>query len=224
MARIVKTHDDRRQEILEVAQSLFYAHGYEGTSIQHIIDKIGIAKGTFYHYFSSKTDLLDALIDHLVNSTLDQVEPVLDDPDLDALQKLHHFFMRLESWKLENKEFLLDILRAWYSDDNIVFRTRLEQAQMQNFAEKFAQIIEQGNQEGIFSTQHPLEIAQIILAIMQDFSHRLLDVILNPGSSAANFPTILQQVVIYQTAMEQLLGARPTSINIFNPERLKQWL
>lgn len=223
MARIVKAHDERRQEILDVALGLFYAHGYETTSIQHIIDQIGIAKGTFYHYFSSKTDLLDSLIDHLITTTLERVEPVLDDPNLDALQKLHQFFLSLESWKLENKEFLIDILRAWYSDDNTIFRTRLEKAQMQNFAFKFAIIIEQGCQEGLFAVTHPQEISQIILAIMQDFSHKLLDSILNPQKNYAQPPEISQLVQIYQQSIEKLLGAKPGSIHIFNPDRLKQW-
>lgn len=223
MARIVKAHAERQQEILDVALSLFYTHGYETTSIQHIIDQIGIAKGTFYHYFSSKTDLLDALIDHLISSTLEQVEPVLDDPNLDALQKLHQFFLSLESWKLENKDFLIDILRAWYSDNNIIFRTRLEKAQMQNLAVKFARIIEQGCQEGLFSATHPHEMSQIILAIMQDFSHKLLDSILQPHKNDVQPPEISQLVRIYQQSIEKLLGAEPGSIHIFNPDRLKQW-
>ena len=119
---------------------------------------------------------------------------------------------------------MLDVLRAWYSDDNIVFRTRLERAQLHNFAEKFSLIIEQGNQEGLFSAQHPLAIAQIILAIMQDVSHRLLDVIVNPNSPTDHLSNIFLQINIYQASIEQLLGAPSGSINIFNTERLKQWL
>mgnify|MGYP001210726055 CR=1 FL=1 len=124
MSRSVKLYDERRQEILETAQRLFYSHGYEATSIQSIIDQVGIAKGTFYHYFSSKTHLLDELVNYLVSTTIQQIEPLIYQPDLNALDKLHQFFFSLESWKLENKEFLLNILRAWYSDENIVFRTR----------------------------------------------------------------------------------------------------
>jgi AcrR family transcriptional regulator len=223
MARIVKAHSERQQEILNVAQQLFYTKGYETTSVQDIIDQVGIAKGTFYHYFPSKTHLLDVLVEQLVCNTLQQLEPILNDPQLNALDKLHQFFFNVESWKLENKSFLLDILRAWHSDENIILRTRLERAQLQNFAATFALIIEQGCQEGVFSTSHPLELAHIILAIMQDFSHRFLDLILNPSNLKAQLPNIVQQANIYQQAIEQLLGASPGSIHIFNPERLKQW-
>ena len=54
MARTVKEPDVRRNEILDVAQQFFYTKGYEQTSVHDIIDQIGIAKGTFYHYFGSK--------------------------------------------------------------------------------------------------------------------------------------------------------------------------
>ena len=54
-------HDKRKNEIFDCAGELFYTEGYEKTSIQQIIDKLGIAKGTFYHYFSSKFDLLNQL-------------------------------------------------------------------------------------------------------------------------------------------------------------------
>jgi AcrR family transcriptional regulator len=47
----------RRTEILDVAQSLFYRKGYEPTSVQDIITEIGIAKGTFYHYFSAPSKI-----------------------------------------------------------------------------------------------------------------------------------------------------------------------
>ena len=223
MSRSVKLYDERRQEILETAQRLFYSQGYEATSIQSIIDQVGIAKGTFYHYFSSKTHLLDELVNYLVSSTMQPIEPLIYQPDLNALEKLHQFFFSLESWKLENKEFLLNILRAWYSDDNIVFRTRLERTQLNSFSKKFALIIEQGCQEGLFKTDNPPALAHIILAIMQDFSHRLLDALLLPEFSDKSPFDIDQHVDTCQRAIEQLLGATAGSIHILNPERLKQW-
>ena len=62
MARGVKEAERRRNEILDAAQHLFYSKGYDEPSIQEIIDAVGIAKGTFYHHFESKQELLDHLI------------------------------------------------------------------------------------------------------------------------------------------------------------------
>ncbi|OYT42848.1 hypothetical protein B6U90_07700 [Thermoplasmatales archaeon ex4484_6] len=62
----IKKHEERRTEIIETAVELFAQHGYDETSVNMIIDRIGIAKGTFYHYFSSKDELLEEIVDLMV--------------------------------------------------------------------------------------------------------------------------------------------------------------
>ena len=54
MARIVKEADERRNEILDAAETLFTEKGYSKTTIIDILNQVGIAKGTFYYYFKSK--------------------------------------------------------------------------------------------------------------------------------------------------------------------------
>ncbi len=63
MARIVKAHAARRNEILDVAQRLIYTKGYEQMTIQDILSDLQISKGAFYHYFDSKQALLEAIIE-----------------------------------------------------------------------------------------------------------------------------------------------------------------
>lgn len=53
--------------ILDVAQRLFIEKGYDNTTIQDIIDELGgLTKGAIYHHFSSKQDILDAVIERLL--------------------------------------------------------------------------------------------------------------------------------------------------------------
>ncbi|PLT31282.1 TetR/AcrR family transcriptional regulator [Peribacillus deserti] len=56
---------DRKQHVIKMAHQLFIEKGYQATSIQDILDHSGISKGTFYNYFSSKTELLIALFKSL---------------------------------------------------------------------------------------------------------------------------------------------------------------
>jgi AcrR family transcriptional regulator len=53
--------DLRRAAIVDSAGDLFIRHGVERTTVDEIVEGAGVAKGTFYHYFRSKTDLLEAL-------------------------------------------------------------------------------------------------------------------------------------------------------------------
>lgn len=57
MARIVKEADERRNEILDAAETLFTEKGYSKTTIIDILNQVGIAKGTFY-YLINNSDYL----------------------------------------------------------------------------------------------------------------------------------------------------------------------
>jgi AcrR family transcriptional regulator len=63
--RIVKEAKERKNEILDAAEELFAAKGYEETSTGDILDRVGIARGTLYYHFKSKEDILDALIERI---------------------------------------------------------------------------------------------------------------------------------------------------------------
>ena len=53
--------EEKRLEMLAVAERLFCVKGYDATSIQDILDVLHVSKGGFYHYFASKEALLESL-------------------------------------------------------------------------------------------------------------------------------------------------------------------
>ena len=55
-------HFDTRARILDAALELFSEHGFEGTTLQQIADRLGFTKAALYYHFRSKDDLLQALI------------------------------------------------------------------------------------------------------------------------------------------------------------------
>ena len=57
----IKKGAELRQKIIDTAWGLFYENGYENTTVNDIIRKVGTSKGGFYYYFKSKEDLLNSL-------------------------------------------------------------------------------------------------------------------------------------------------------------------
>ena len=58
------THHDiaeRREEFLQTAETLFCKNGYEQTGVQEILDVLHASKGSFYHHFESKLQVLTEL-------------------------------------------------------------------------------------------------------------------------------------------------------------------
>ncbi len=54
---------NRKKMVAEQALALFVENGVANTSIQHIIQRSGISKGTFYNYFSSKTECIEEILE-----------------------------------------------------------------------------------------------------------------------------------------------------------------
>ena len=49
------------EKILEVSLALFNEKGYEKTTIQDIVNALGMSKGAIYHHFKSKDEIIEAL-------------------------------------------------------------------------------------------------------------------------------------------------------------------
>ncbi len=52
-----------RADIVQCARKLFYEQGYDGTSFSHIVDATGLFRGNIYHYFKTKDELLEAVVE-----------------------------------------------------------------------------------------------------------------------------------------------------------------
>jgi AcrR family transcriptional regulator len=72
-----------RDEIIEAAKALFYRRGYAQTSFSDIVSHTGIQRGNIYHYFKTKDDILDAVIEQRTReyrTTLSAWDKALPDP------------------------------------------------------------------------------------------------------------------------------------------------
>ena len=66
---------ERREAILEAATSLFATHGYDGASLDAIIERSQTSKGTLYHYFQSKEELYSCVLERMLEQIWEQAYP-----------------------------------------------------------------------------------------------------------------------------------------------------
>ena len=66
-----------RARILETAANLFYLHGIANVGINEVIEKSGVARMSLYHHFSSKDDLILAVLDHISAQRIQAIEDTL---------------------------------------------------------------------------------------------------------------------------------------------------
>jgi len=223
MTRIIKKYDERKIEFLDTAQQLFFTQGYDQTSVDAIIKKMGLSKGTFYYYFKSKEDLLDALIERMSENILKEVKKIIEKDDLSAISKLNNAYAVTGSIKLENIELVKLLLKVLYSDRNLFFRYKMFINSLEILAPEFSKIIKQGIKEKVFNTPYPEEAARLIFEIGYIFSEKLPQLILDLDKSPEKLNKTEKEYRIYENAMERIIGAEEGTIHIVNQNVLKKF-
>lgn len=223
MGRVVKDAEVRRKEILDTAQYLYYSKGYEQTTIQDIIDEVGIAKGTFYHHFDSKQGLLYALIDRILDQIIQSLEPMINDDQLSALEKFNRFISDSTEMKFENQDVLKTFMQVYYQEDNAIMRERTQMESIRQVAPLLAQIIHQGVAEGIFVTTYPDICAEIILQISQNMSHKVIHLFLMDSEDMVIIESVNCTISAHEEAIARVLGAPPDLINVADIEIYRRW-
>lgn len=88
MARTRLPAKARREQIINVAASLFESEGYQTTSMEQIADKVGIAKASLYYYFDSKEQLLVDLHEEMMFNLLARQAARTQETELSSEQTL----------------------------------------------------------------------------------------------------------------------------------------
>ena len=199
MIKIIMDHDERVKDIIDKTEKLFMKKGYENTSVADIIKKVGIAKGTFYHYFQSKDELLDAIVDRMLQDIWDRVDVIVAQDNLNALDKFFGFFGVFRTISKGREKLIEDI----HKEENAHIHLKLEKKMYPVITPKFEKIIRQGIDEGVFDTDYPAEAALIImvsistLTPVQEHSH-------NMKKGVGD----IQQLNMFFDLIERILGAK----------------
>lgn len=162
MVRIVKKSAERKADILKAARYLFQTKKYDKTTMQDVMETLGIAKGTIYHYFKSKEALLEAVIEDIVDQHIKHIQSILKQAKGNALTKMQ-ILAEKGNISTDNPEFLEEL----HQRGNEAMHIRILAATLIKLFPLYAALIEQGCKEGIFQTDSPLESAELLLSGMQ---------------------------------------------------------
>jgi AcrR family transcriptional regulator len=199
--RIVKDPEIRQTEILKAAEELFKNRGYVNTTVEAIIQEAGIAKGTFYYYFKSKEDILDALVHEMVNQLCEEYRKIAADSEMSAMDKMREM-LRGQS-KLSEKEN--GLTESLHRPENRELHERINIEIILRVAPILAQVVEQGKNESVFNVENPLQTIQFLLAGSQ--------FLLESGLFKWNEEEQVRQALSLQAIIERSLGAAPGSFS-----------
>lgn len=155
-----KKHKNRKEDIINVARQLFIVKGYNKTTINEIIQEMDIAKGTFYHYFKSKEEVLDCIVEEQIENLTRKAAEVKSMDSLTLPEKLIGIIksQRLES--VEEQQIFDEIQKP----ENALMYQKFRNKLIQTISPELAEIVIEGNRQGVFAAEYPLEYMEILLS------------------------------------------------------------
>ena len=150
-----KYPEETRKKILDVAEKLFLEKGYDGTSIQDIVDGLGnMTKGVIYHHFKSKFAILETIMDEA------DEQPVLEQlRGRNGLEKLQNILK--DSFKSYRRQSIGYAVAVALRSPRILGEQYLQV--FQELVPEMKKIVDEGVMDGSIQTEYPEEITELLM-------------------------------------------------------------
>lgn len=157
--RIVKEAEERKEEILDAAEKLFAAKGFDNTSTGDILDAVGIARGTLYYHFRSKEEILDGVIQRMTDKLVEDAGAIVRKKELPVLERLTKAIMALN---VETK-IGHEIMEQVHRPQNALMHQKMQATLLAGILPILTELIEEGNQQGVFHTRYPESVVEMTI-------------------------------------------------------------
>ena len=192
----MKKGEKRKQELLKIAYDMFLSQGYENTSVDEIIARAKIAKGTYYYYFPSKEKMLEDVIEMMIESEAETAGRIIGS-DLPVPQKIVAVITSVKPAESEQP-----IRDALMQPENVLMHDRIRKKLIGVIVPLLSEVIDEGVNEGIFACDNIPERVRMLLVISNDtFNERTFTE---------------RDIVVFIDMTEKLLGAEPGTMRFID--------
>lgn len=169
--RIVKEAQERKKEILDVAEKLFAVKGYDNTCTNDILEAVGIARGTLYHHFKSKEDILDAVIVRYTELSVSRARAIAENKEIPAFQRIVLAIMAMKMDEGIGNE----LLEEMHKPQNALMHQKSQQMLLNEINPIISGILKEAVAEGLCTTAYPDEMIEMIMI----YSNNVFDDVMN---------------------------------------------
>lgn len=159
--KTIKEGEVRKKEILVAARDLFVKKGYDVTSVNDILNVVGIAKGTFYYYFTSKEEVLEEIILDIVDEGVRRAEKILEDKSIPLVNRIMMAIMA-QAPEFEGAEEIREEIHK-------VENAKLERLYLKEMLKRMTPVlygpVSEGVDQGVFQMRYPTEGIESILLL-----------------------------------------------------------
>ncbi|REJ08139.1 TetR/AcrR family transcriptional regulator [Halobacillus trueperi] len=158
-----------KEKMMDTIIELFGKKGFQGTSIQDIVEANGVTKGTFYYYFKNKEDVLVHIHQSFIDHLLEGQEKIITNVDLSHSDQLYQIV-----------ELLIDNIRTNGHSALVFFqemrhlseeKTAIILPKRQQFQENIQKVLEEGMKAGEFKKDLRADMLSYAVLGMANWSY-----------------------------------------------------
>jgi TetR/AcrR family transcriptional repressor of nem operon len=196
---------DARERLMNAAQDLIWENSYGSTTVDAICDRANVKKGSFYHFFDSKSDLAVQAIDTDWSQRKKQIDAIFS-PTIAPLERLRSFFeqayLKQVELKKERGRVLgcpLFTLGCEVSAQDQLIRAKVEEV-LGQYTKYFESAIRDAAAAGLIRAPDAEAKARMLFAYFEGVLTQ---------ARIQNNPELLQEV---QTGFMEILGSRRANV------------
>ena len=160
MARSNKNHDTNREALIKIALELFLENGYENTTVSQIMKYANLSKGGMYHYFTSKEDILNAVIQFGMMQEVERLRAIVAAVPVE--ERLLAFTRNADVGDFTRK---LLSYSSQHKDSIVAYKVREYNTHLT--IPLLTEILEQGVAAGIYKIVYPKEVSEFCALLVR---------------------------------------------------------
>ena len=158
MPKTNKAFEPQKETLINIALDIFIEYGYEQTTMTQLRKAFNLSVGGMYHYFSSKEEILDAIIQHGLQQAVEEVRGKLLEIPIE--KKLYYFISDSSA-----NDFAMKLYQ--YKDDNknSLVAYKLREQNVSLFIPLVIEVFEESINIGLYKTEFPEELAEFSMLL-----------------------------------------------------------
>ncbi len=221
-ARITKDPEARREEILATAFELFTDVGFENTSVQMITETVGVSKGLFYHYFESKTDLLDQAVCWKADQFFETLPQHASEMEGVGIDKARTLIDRIVGWKFgEFRKMTMAFMEVMYREENHPLRMRLQEEYLARIMPLFAEILVEAAEEGSIDVPDPEMASELVWSLWSGAGSVLARLLIDLPNNPGKVDELLRRTRAWEWGVERLLGMQTGTLKLYDWDQIE---
>lgn len=153
MTKRMNDTQQRKKQILEAARKIFVQKGFYNASIDDVAAEVGVVRGTVFHYYKSKKELMEAVLESTGEDLIPIITQITKEHSMPAKERI---LLLIEACSRQFINVKPQLIQYGMGQEGEEFRYLMDQMRIKAFykvCELLEEILEDGCREGTFQIE-----------------------------------------------------------------------